>query len=39
MRTSTRTYDKLIATIHAADARACLRPRIEPPVASQAHEA
>lgn len=34
-----RTYDKLIATIHSADAQACLRLCPEPPVASQAHEA
>jgi hypothetical protein len=30
-----RTYDKLIATIHAAKARACLRPRFGLHVASR----
>lgn len=34
-----RTYDKLIATIHEAQARAYLRPRLDTPIALQAHEA
>lgn len=34
-----RTYDKLIATIHMAQARAHLRPRLDTPITLQAKEA